>query len=548
MKSVIVLGFAVMLLMAHVDLGASEDAGKLKVLVDETRVHSVPEEVKEAYIAEIEDILEELAEILRQMGIYVTIEIEIVCDEKYSFKNIMEPWGFGLAANKIKDIASVTIRDSGKLSYPVLKTYDVLVIASFEKKYSPDEVDAIRKFVENGGGLLLLADIESQNNTVSQAFDVLFYPERATIADDNAEGFADDNHMFFVDNIENHPITKDVKQIALNGGIPIVSYGSGTVLIKTSKSSWIDHEGTGIGTRDKEEKEGPFDILLAAENIGRGRAVFFGGAVSLWNEVVLQSEQENLQLFSNAVKWLGEPGGPYKQYKILNEQAQQLVSEATSLYSNHQFSEARKKFEEAVSIFEESDETYPNPDANRGIEEAKTYIEKCEIGINADNIFRQADTLFNKREYEKAIEEYEKAKPLYEEIEYTEKVQECIRKIDEANNWIALREEAASLLSQAEEALARAPSTFDPAGYESAKSLFEQSRSKWEEYNDPAQVAVCEEKIALCNDGISHIKRTKIMVIATVAVVAAGLVIAAVILIRRKKTIKESSQKKEDSV
>ncbi|KYK32961.1 MAG: hypothetical protein HXS46_19080 [Theionarchaea archaeon] len=188
--------------------------------------------------------------------------------------------------------------------------------------------------------------------------------------------------MFYATDIVNHPITKNIDKIALNGGIPIVSYKSGRVLTRTSGSSWIDHEGNGSGTKDREEEEGPFDILLAIENIGRGRAVFFGGAMSFWNEVTLESGQQNLDLFANAIKWLGEPGGPYKQYKILNEQAQVLVQEALSLYETYKLSEAKETFLDAIDAFEESNEMYANSEAIKGIKEVESHLEKCETGLD----------------------------------------------------------------------------------------------------------------------------------------------------------------------
>jgi tetratricopeptide (TPR) repeat protein len=534
MKSSIILGFVVMLLMANVTISASEEKDKLRILVDESRIRSIDEETLEAYVEEAEKIAKELEEQLEQLGLDVVIII--TCNEKCSFKNLGEPWGFGITKSAIEKEAKVTIKDSGKLSYTTLQKYDVLVITSFEKKYSSEEVDAIKKFVEKGGGLFFLADNESQYNTIAQAFDVSFFPERAIIADEKAEGFDDDTHVFYVDDIKPHPITKGVKKIALNSGIPIVSYTSGDVLVKTSKNSWIDYEENEIGKKDAGEKEGPFNILLAVDHIGRGRAVFFGGAMSFWNETAIEEDHGNVDLFTNAVKWLGETGGPYKQYKILNNQAQELLQKATSLYATHRFSEAKDKVLDAIDICEESGETYANSEALEGVERAESLLEKCETGIQADEIFEKAEDLFTKREYEKAIEEYEKAIPLYNEIEYTERVDECSTKIDESYQWMELREEASSLLSQAEDAFSKAPSTFDPTGYENALAIYEQAKQKWEEYNDPAYIAACEEKIALCNDNIAHIKRTKmITIIAVVVVVVAVAGVVVTITLRRKK-------------
>ncbi|MGC1123349.1 MAG: DUF4350 domain-containing protein [Candidatus Methanofastidiosia archaeon] len=542
MKRTIVLIFVAALLVFNVNpSGSAETKEKtLKVLVDESRVHAVDEETRKAYVAEFEDLLKEMERLLKQLGMDVTLKV--VCDPKYSFQNVGEPWGFGLAKTRLEDSATVVIRDSGGLTYSTLMKYDVLVIASFDRKYTPAEVDAIKQFVENGGGLLLLGDVDSENSSVSQAFDVSFYQERACIADEEAEQLADDIHTFYIDDIASHPITKNVKKIVLKNGVPIVSHKTGQILVTTSSNSWIDREGDGSGIKDKGEEGGPFDVLLAMENFGLGRAVFFGGAASFWNQVTLKNGG-NLSLFDNAVRWLGEPGGPYKQYKILNEQAQTLLGEGIELYGTHKFTEAEKALLDAIDTSERSNDVYPNSESARIIKEAQTYGELCKKGLEADQIFDSAESLFENREYEKAIPEYEKARSLYTEIEHTERSDACRTRITESNEFLALRHEAVTLFSQAEEALNQKSGMFDVTGIEMARSLFEQSRKKWEEFGDPAQVTACEEKITLCNSEIAHKGQTKMLVI--VAVVAIIVVCGAVVAILMRRRKKAESQNQE---
>jgi len=513
MRKAIVFMFVAVLLVSNASIAKGKPS--MKVLVDESRVY------------ELDPLLQEL--LIR--GGSLPKSFWDLFDWSYSFDNVLEPWGFGFAKWEIERIASVDIRKKGKLSYSTLKDYDVLVLASFGESYSTAEVDAIRRFVENGGGLLLLGDFEYPNNNIARAFDVLYYSEMVVIGDKKAEKFYSDSHTFYVTDIEKHPITKGVDQIAFFFGIPILSYESGRVLARTSEDSWADKDG--LGSKDAGEDEGPFDVLLAMENVGKGRAVFFGGAISFWNSVIFEPDQQNLELLSNAVEWLGEPGGPYKQYKAVNEQAKAQLANAKSLYNAHKFSLAKGVFEDAIDAFEESNEIYPSTEAEEGIEEAEEYIKKCETGIKADNTFDTAQDLYSNREYEKAIEEFEEAKLLYQEIEYTERAQECDTKIDESNQWIALRDEATSLFQKGEDALTTAPSAFSPAGYEEAKSIFEQAKSKWEEYNDPDQVSACDEKITLCDDGIAKIRRNRVMTI--VGVVVAIVVVVVIIVVRKRK-------------
>lgn len=526
-KKVIVFAFVALLVLSSVKVTSS--AEQIKVLVDESRVVSLPED--------------------DQKGLIEELDFPRTTNWKYSFENNDEAWGLGTLSKKIQEVASVDVRKSGKLSYSTLKNYDVLIIASFENSYSSKEAEAIKQFVENGGGLLMLADPEAPNNSISRSFDVLFSSETVNVGDKNSSVTSRRRFVWaergivltvpkiyfnIIEDFKNHPITKGIEEFGMYSGIPISEYKAGKVLATTSKDTWADKSGEGAGSVDDDEEEGPLDVLLAIENASKGRAVFFASSESFWNCIV-GSEDYNTQLIANAVEWLGEPGGPYKQYKVINEQAQQTLSDAVSLYESYEFSQAISEFNNAIDLFEESNEVYSNAEATEGIEEAEGYIEKCETGIKANETFDTAEDLYDKREYEKAIEEFEKAKSLYTEIEYTEKASECDTKVDESNAWIALRGRANQEFSDAEAALSTAPSTLDPSGYENAKSLFEKAKSTWEEYDDPAQVQACQEKMDFCDDEIAKIEKNRLMLIVVVIVVVVVVIVVVMFVVRRRK-------------
>ena len=138
----------------------------VKILIDESRVDSIDELIEWLFPSE---------------------ELPECPDWRNSFENHDHEWGFGRAEETLENIASVTIKKSGKITYSILRNYDILIIASFEENYSIDEVDAIVEFVENGGGLLMLGDYRSPNNSISRSFDVLFSSREAIIADKKAE-------------------------------------------------------------------------------------------------------------------------------------------------------------------------------------------------------------------------------------------------------------------------------------------------------------------------------------------------------------------------
>ena len=299
--------------------------------------------------------------------------------------------GFASAANALRERASLDIRwsPSQKVNYSILKRYDVLIIVPYYGTINSEERDAIKEFARNGGGVLFLAGSFPRDMTIPAAFDVTF--SETTIFDTLAERFLT-SHQFYVSDIAPHPITKNVEQIALDYAYPIANYKEGFILVRTGSDSQTESE------------KGPFDVLLAMEDIGKGRAVFFDLS-SFSNWVISQPHQQNLELLTNAVTWLGEPGGPYREYMVLNEEAQQLLIDAQSLFDKHDFLEAKNTFKEAIRLFGELNEFYSNSEAFEGIDEAVAGIGLCDIGIEADQIFRNAESLFVDGKYEEAIKE-----------------------------------------------------------------------------------------------------------------------------------------------
>ena len=532
MKKEVVL---ICVLLAMSTVHSSEGSTTMKVLIDESRKFIIDEYTQK--------------QLIEIFGYPETT------DWSQSFENYDVGWGFGSISKRIQDTASIDIRKSGILSYSVLKDYDVLIIASFIEKYTAAEADAIKEFVEKGGGLLVLGDKDFPSNSISRAFDVLYSSEVVAIGDSTARKGAEKvyrlgewsltmstTYCFYVEDIVEHPVTKGIDSLALYVGIPITTYEQGTALIKTSQDTWADKVGLveeGVGEKGDDEDTGPFAVLVAVEK-GEGRAVFLGTSGSFWN-IIVENEPENADLIANAVPWLGEPGGPYKRYVALNELGQQKLQSAKSLYESHAFGEAEKEFEESITIFTESSDVYPNAEAARGIEEAEDYLEKCTIGVEADTFFSNAETLFNNEEYEKAITEYERAQSLYQEIGYSEKMETCTAQIEKSEEKIALQNEASSLYSEAEAALAAAESSSETADYEHARSLYEKSRSAWEEYGAPDRVAACEEKIAVCMTEIEGIKRTRMLIITVVVFMGAAVLIIAVIIIKRRTTPAEEA-------
>jgi hypothetical protein len=510
MKSVLIL---IALILGSIHPICSTEP--IRVFIDESRIQ-MAEEPEQWMI----DFMEALG-----------FEFKKIEDPRYSFENTKEGFGFGTAAERLREEFSLNIKKSGQLNYSTLKNYDVLVITSFSRSYSSGEAEAIRQFVENGGGLFFAAHYSSPNNSVSMAFDVTF-PTDTYILDKTSKSSS--SWKIYINDLESHPITEGIDQILLDYGVPITSFEYGEVLARTSETSWEKKSGiTVLPEEDTGKKNGPFDVALV-QSVGEGRTVIFGGSDSFYNSTVEEEDQQNLDFLVNAIRWLGEPGGPYKQYKTKNQQAQQLMSDAQSLFDNHKFSLAKPKFEDVIALYTESQEIFANPEAEQGIPEAESRVQYCENGMEADTLFEDALRLYQDRELEDAGSQFGSAQSLYEEIGYEERATECVSWIAECQRLANVREEALSLFSEGQDTLEKGSSAVSTAGYERAKSLFEQAKSRWEEYGDDVKASECDEKISECEKGISAVNRNRILLgCISVAIVFAGVVV--VVLKRRGK-------------
>jgi len=98
-------------------------------------------------------------------------------NDSYHVDRIVSPafeeWNVSGAQKVIPDVISDNI------TYDILKNYDILIIKT-PSPYKPDEIDAVVRFVENGGGLFLIGDhtnfagIGTNLNRISDRFGIEF--------------------------------------------------------------------------------------------------------------------------------------------------------------------------------------------------------------------------------------------------------------------------------------------------------------------------------------------------------------------------------------
>jgi len=175
--------------------------------------------------------------------------------------------------------------------------------------YSPAEVEAIREFVEQGGGLFLASRgwrgrvrPAGGADPIARAFGVSF--KGNGIICDSTDHYGLYLHVIEVSQLEEHWITNGVTSFYFHGTY-LDELGDAEVIAHSDADSWFDEFGEddwGDRKRQPDEEEGPFPVLAAME-FGKGRVVFAGNAFSiLANDWIDHLDAERLAL--NIVVWL----------------------------------------------------------------------------------------------------------------------------------------------------------------------------------------------------------------------------------------------------
>lgn len=196
------------------------------------------------------------------------------------------------------------------ITYEKLKRYDVLIILSSSQDFSSSEVEAIEKFVNNGGGLLLVVDTNWRNltmdypaNTIAKRFGVNFAMNGVIYdAIDHYGKTEEYRNIPIISDIKSHEITTNVSDFFMTPGTYIKNTGSSNVLAYSDRDAWFDNFIGDEGIKEIDEINGPFPIL-SEMSYGKGKIVFIpdnGLFLNSW----MKYYENNAKLGLNIVKWL----------------------------------------------------------------------------------------------------------------------------------------------------------------------------------------------------------------------------------------------------
>lgn len=184
-----------------------------------------------------------------------------------------------------------------RLDDGALKGVDAVVSSGPFTPFSPDEVDALDRFLKEGGRLSLMLHIGPPAAGLLERLEVLHsngvIRERDNILHDQPLDF-------WVTRLEPHPVFDDVERFGLFGGWALLAEDGTRIIARTGERAWVDLNRN--EAFDETDAAGSFGVAAAGER-GAGRFIVFGDDAIFQNRYLVEY---NRRLAENLVRWLGE--------------------------------------------------------------------------------------------------------------------------------------------------------------------------------------------------------------------------------------------------
>jgi hypothetical protein len=298
-----------------------------------------------------------------------------------------------------------------------LSVYDVLVIATPSTIYGEDDIEAIRTFVESGGGLIFLAEENNKGGTtlilnlISEDFSITFNTDR--IYDD--QNYTEHTSWITIQQFPPHPVFQGITRIVYTSGCSLEAEG---VLLQSSQNAYAE-KYDGLVTHQKGDLPG----CIAFVEVGEGR-IFACGDKELFDQYL--SLGDNTLFALNVFDWLAGNPGHISERLTNKEDASQLIPEVESLL----YSANQKGLKEVLPHIAETAESL--------ISEAKTLYDSYKYG----------DSLSKAQEAKRTIEDGEgKAEEMVDS--HVKTAQQCLSSVEKgARKYLPSQYEAATYYMQ----------------------------------------------------------------------------------------------------
>lgn len=226
-------------------------------------------------------------------------------------QNSTEPQGLGMLNKALRDEAYevkglLLLRESS-----VPQENSILIVAGPQKPLLEKEVEAIRKYLDNGGKAVFMVEPRSGNEMVSLLKDYGFNLGDNVIIDPSSKLVGGGDVAPIVSQYPPHDITDGFRFATLfpySRSIDVESKEKirTTLIAKTSEYSWAETNlalfDQGIAQKDPDDRPGPLGVAAVGEIGEKTRVAVFGSVDFISNRFFNFSG--NSDLFLNTIGWL----------------------------------------------------------------------------------------------------------------------------------------------------------------------------------------------------------------------------------------------------
>jgi ABC-type uncharacterized transport system involved in gliding motility auxiliary subunit len=217
--------------------------------------------------------------------------------------------------NETYEVEGLELAASGS----VPEDADAVILAGPTRAYFDHEIDALRTYVQGGGGLLVMIDPRARTNLYDLLEEWGLVLADDVVVDQSLALFGQATSPFAGGYAPEHPITKDLRETTLYPMVRSVliqgdAMDRWEMLVQTSADSWAERDLEGWSTTGRAvfgdgDLDGPVPVAVVgspasdeAGGEGVGRVIVFGDSDWVTNEFL--DTFRNKDLFLNSVNWL----------------------------------------------------------------------------------------------------------------------------------------------------------------------------------------------------------------------------------------------------
>lgn len=231
---------------------------------------------------------------------------------KILFDRIHGSWEYRSIISVLKDDGfEVELLYGDTITSEALNSCNILVIGVPKREFSNDEVNSIHKFVDNGGGLLVIGERVTSCflNKITCKFGIEFATDCVCDMEHNNE-----HHSCpIIKNRLKHEIMEYVDEFTIFCGCSLTVKEPAEKVALGNETTWADQDRWKDKFRwvkkrylvpDENEPKGDEVCLIAASEYGKGRVLCIGDS-TLFMEMYM-FHTDNLQMGVNFIYWLSK--------------------------------------------------------------------------------------------------------------------------------------------------------------------------------------------------------------------------------------------------